>query len=143
MTTNIAPLTRPCIMCGRPDQSMVEVSLREIRRTVQLTLCQSCYAVVEPYGIYPHPETCKCRGTMCRHVGEVMVDDPCEEPQDEQEPYYAMDLLHRDAIDEDQDRDHEPSLYGVEIDSGRQDDEDSAYDRGAETRYFDTGRWGR
>jgi hypothetical protein len=89
---------RPCCMCGRPDQPRVDVSLPTIKRTVQITLCRWCYEVVEPNGTYPHPETCKCQGTMCRHVGEQIVDDPCEEAQEDGEPWYDFGRLRDEAL---------------------------------------------
>jgi hypothetical protein len=97
----VNPPKLTCCVCARPDCPLVEVATRGADGFMckyQAHICRSCFEVIEPYGSYPHPETCKCRGTGCRYVGEAIVDDPCEEEQDDQEPFYDIDALRAEAL---------------------------------------------
>lgn len=112
--------TFTCTLCGTTQPADSEhlsgFGPKPDDYTSRAIFCRACVERARTASVAPipssiythplHPETCKCRGTQCRYVGEVIVDDPCEEPQPEPE-------------------------------------EDAAYDRGAESRYFETGRWSR
>lgn len=87
MTLTSIERTAPCCICARPGQRLIEVRLGTSTPPSFAHICRTCYELVEPGAAYPHPETCQCRGTMCRHVEGVMINDPCEEEQHDEDPH--------------------------------------------------------
>lgn len=90
--------TFTCIRCGRPCTTVEHTPAGDF--TVCIPACDVRPAPIvmpcPPYHATPHPESCKCRGTGCRYVHEVMIDEPCEEEQHDEDPH--PDVIARQEL---------------------------------------------
>jgi len=81
------PTTSRLFTCKSCGEEFCGLGPGDDPRREAMHLCLPCF--LEHVGL--HPESCACRGTGCRFVGEVMIDEPCEEPpyEEDEDPSVA------------------------------------------------------